>query len=118
MNAIKAIINEDKIKWVKETPAIMGKCSFSNFPIHDLFEESDKIDPRARGMHTIGAYMQVGPPRERRDTAPVQPNPPQVKINNSVVETKALTDKIMEMEVALAVKTCEALDTSLRIITN
>ena len=76
INAIKIIINEDKIDFVRETPAVMGKCGFSNCTIHDPLEESSEIDPRAREMHTIGARMQVGPPRKSRNTAPVQPIPP------------------------------------------
>ena len=96
----------------------MGKCGFSNHTIHDPLDESGKIDPRECGMHTIGAHMQVGPPRKRCYIASVQPTTPQVQVNNSVVETKIMTDKITEMEVALAVKTREALDTSLRVITN
>lgn len=118
IDAIKIIINEDKINFVRETPALMGKCGFSNCTIHDPLEESGKIDPMAREMHTIGARMQVGPPRKRRNTAPVQSIPPQVQINNLVVETKAMTNKIREMELALPVKAREALDTGLRIIAN
>ena len=57
INAIKFIIDEDKLDFVKDTPTVMGKCGFSNCTIHDPLDESSKIDPRSHGMHTIGARM-------------------------------------------------------------